>query len=107
MVFLSYLTGFSSQRQFPSLPKAVPDESWDPGPGGLSTGLPRDGTLSVGAGADLVKGLSHYYYFVVKRLHTLFFFLLLKLRKGGKQNILIIIQAIRLHKRFHSFLHQT
>lgn len=53
------------------------------------------------------KGLSRYYYFVVKRLHTLFFLLLLKLRKGGKQNILIIIQAIRLHKRFHSFLHQT
>lgn len=42
------------------------------------------------------KGCIHY-----------FFFLLLKLRKGGKQNIFIIIQAIRLHKRFHSFLHQT
>lgn len=35
------------------------------------------------------------------------FFLMQRLRKSGKQNILIIIQASGLHKRFHSPLHQT
>lgn len=57
-----------------------------------------------------LKGFSWYYDSVVKRLHTLFFFfffLMQRLRKSGKQNILIIIQASGLHKRFHSPLHQT
>lgn len=53
-----------------------------------------------------VKGSFYYCYFVVKRLHILFF-LMQRLRKGGKQNIWIIIQAIGLHKRFHSPLHQV
>lgn len=54
-----------------------------------------------------VKGSFYYCYFVVERLPILFFPLMQKLRKGGKQNIWIIIQAIRLHKRFHSPLHQV
>lgn len=54
-----------------------------------------------------VKGAFYYCYFVVERLPILFFSLMQKLRKGGKQNIWIIIQAIRLHKRFHSPLHQV
>lgn len=57
---------------------------------------------------ELVKGaIFLFYFFGGEKVAYTFFFLVQRLRKGGKQNILIIIQAIGLHKRFHSPVHQT
>lgn len=67
-----------------------------------ATGLPRGSSASTASEGGFLSSIILWSKGCIR-----YFFLMQRLRKSGKQNILIIIQASGLHKRFHSPLHQT